>query len=383
MAVALADHHARALAATGHVRVSPTRRSGWWELTAHGQVGTLVVDDLRLLIRPRIRPENLFLLLEVGLPETAWRSEAFQYDSDSDLLSAVVSFFARTVETTLARGVFRSYIERHERLATLRGRVDIETQIQRAGMVMPIACRHDDFTSDVAENRYLRTAIRRSLQVARVPARDRRRLLQQLVALEDVDDTPLPADALDRIVINRLNAHYEPALRLARLLLDNLTLVDRGGGTSTCSFMLDMHDTVERFVTERLRRALTGRLEVRARSMVQLGEEHHVGMRPDLELRRNGTTVYVGDISYGPAGDADARSANHYQLLAYTIAMDLPEGVVVHCVTDGVAPEGTLTVRHAGKVLRVRSIDLSCAPAAVATGIAELADWLVAASPVA
>ena len=43
--------------------------------------------------------------------------------------------------------------------------------------------------------------------------------MQQLVALEEVSDVAVAADDLDRIAITRLNAHYEPALRLARLVL--------------------------------------------------------------------------------------------------------------------------------------------------------------------
>ena len=57
----------------------------------------------------------------------------------------------------------------------------------------------------------------------------------------------------------RLNDHYRPASVLARLLLDNLTLVDRRGEYSTAaSFMVDMNDLFERFVTERLGRASGG-----------------------------------------------------------------------------------------------------------------------------
>jgi 5-methylcytosine-specific restriction enzyme subunit McrC len=52
-----------------------------------------------------------------------------------------------------------------------------------------------------------------------------------------------------------------------------------------------------------------------------------VRMKPDLEFRRQGTTAYVGDIKYKLTADARARNADYYQLLAYTTAMDLPEGV--------------------------------------------------------
>jgi 5-methylcytosine-specific restriction enzyme subunit McrC len=373
----LADQQARSLAGTGAVNVVPAPEAGHWWVTAQDRVGSLVVDDLRLLIRPKIKPENLFLLLEVGLPATAWRREVFDYATTGDLLPSVIAFFARTVESTLARGVLRSYRSHDERLVTLRGRIDHTAQFAQTGVAIPVACRYDDYTPDIVENRYLRHAVRLALRVPQVPAEDRRRMMQQLVALEDVTDVALRADDLDRIGITRLNAHYEPALRLARLLLENLTLVDRRGRTTASSFLVDMNKLFERFVTARLRRALRGRLEVRTEPPVDLAYGGQVRMKPDLEFRRRGKTVYVGDIKYKITADGRARNADYYQLLAYTTALDVPEGVLVYCLADGGNPERSVTVRHAGKVLYTRAVDLTGPPDAVAAELEALADWVV------
>jgi 5-methylcytosine-specific restriction enzyme subunit McrC len=375
--LALTDRQASRLAATGVVDVTTLGR-GTWRVTATSTVGTLVIDDLELLIRPKIRPENLFLLLEVGLPESAWRREAFDYATTKDLLPSVVGFFARTVETTLARGVLRSYRGRHEPVVSLRGRIDMPAQLRRTGIATPVACRFDEYTADNAENRYLRGAIRRALRVARVAPADRRRLLQQLVALEDVEDTPTRADDLDRITRTRLSAHYQPALHLARVLLESLTLVDQRGGATASSFLVDMNKLFERFVTERLRRALRGRLEIRAEPPVHLGAGRQVLMYPDLEFRRRGSVAYVGDVKYKLTADAKARNADYYQLLAYTTALDLPEGVLIYCLADGGRPERSVTVQHAGKVLHTRAIDLTGPASSVAQEIGTLADWIVA-----
>lgn len=372
----LTDRQARRLAATGVVSVAPAPEPGHWRITAQDQVGTLVIDGLRLLIRPKIEPENLFLLLEVGLPESAWRREAFDYGTTGDLLPSVVAFFARTVESTLARGVLRSYRAHQERLVALRGRIDVPAQVARAGLAVPVACRYDDYTPDVAENRYLRAAVRLALRVPQVAAEDRRRLLGQLVALEDVSDVTVRADDLDRITITRLNEYYEPALRLAHLLLANLTLVDQRGAATASSFLVDMNKLFERFVTARLRRALRGRLDLRAEPPVHLAHGGQVRMKPDLELRRNGQAVYVGDVKYKLTTTARARNADYYQLLAYTTALDLPEGVLVYCLADGGRPERSVTVRHAGKVLHTYAVDLTGPATTVAAQMTALADWI-------
>lgn len=83
---------------------------------------------------------------------------------------------------------------------------------------MPISW-FDEFTADIAENRYLRAGIRRALKVPRIAAAEHRRLLRQLAQLEEVADVPVDASDLDAITITRLSAHYEPSDRQRLRLL--------------------------------------------------------------------------------------------------------------------------------------------------------------------
>ncbi|MDE0612812.1 MAG: hypothetical protein OXI32_00195 [bacterium] len=356
--------------------MQPAGQADHYSITAQNLVGTLVVDDLRVLIRPKIRPENLFLLLEVGLDEKAWRQEAFDYATSANLLPSVIAFYARTLETTLARGLLRSYRPEEDRLIALRGRIDIAAQMCQAGMALPIACRYDEYTPDIAENRYLKAATRLALRVPGVAPEDRQRLLREVVSLEDVADVHVEPDEFDQIAFTRLNAHYQPALRLARLLLANLTLADRRGHHSASSFLVDMNQLFEDFVTQRLRRALRGRLEVVSQLRTYLATRNQVPVRPDLLFRRKGHEVFVADIKYKLTDDARARTSDYYQLLAYTTALDLPEGVLIYCMADGGEPESTVTVRHAGKRLHTLAIKLSGSPTEVTAEIAKAAAWI-------
>ncbi len=373
--VRLAPDQARRVASAGKgiFDLQLAESPGDYSITAQNMVGTLVVDDFRVLIRPKIRPENLFLLLEVGLASDAWRREAFEYATSSDLLPSIVAFYARILETTLARGVLRSYRHEEDRLITLRGRIDMTAQFRQAGIQLPVACRFDEYTPDIAENRYVKAAARLALRVPRVAAEDRRRLLQQVVALEDVADHSVKADEYDQISVTRLNAHYQPALRLARLLLENLTLVDQRGDHSASSFLVDMNKLFEDFVTQRLRRELRGRLEVLSQFGTHLAEGRQVPIRPDLVFRKRGREVLVSDIKYKLTGDAQARTSDYYQLLAYTTALDLSEGLLIYCLAGGGRPEGMVTVRHAGKRLHTYAIDLTGPSNAVEAAIADLA----------
>lgn len=368
---------AEALARTGVVDVRPAP-GGRWQISAGSKVGSLVVGDLRLFIRPKIRPENLFLLLEPGLPASAWREEALGYDTSSDLLPAFIGYFSRAVETALGRGVLRSYVQRQEPLVALRGRMDVTGQFTRAGVVSPVACDFDEFTEDILENRILRAAIRLALRVPYIGAGVRRRLMQQLVALEGVADVPMYADVMTALRFTRLNRHYRPALRLAGLVLANLTLVDNPGAITASTFVVDMNDLFQRFVTERLRRELRGALDVHPEPQVLLDVNGQVQMNPDLVFRaRGGQARHVGDVKYKLVTDARGRSSDYYQLLAYTTALDLQAGILIYCRRRGDEAQRPITVKSVGKTLHVRAIDLSGSHDAVQLEITQLAQAIL------
>lgn len=414
----LDDEMARRLGETPWVSVAIDRERGWWKVSTRQWVGAFTLDDLRIIVRPKIKPENLFFLLEVGLPSEAWQAEAIDYATNDELLPALVSFFARTAETTLARGLFHHYRHEEDDLLALRGRIDFVRQFRRGGVLVPMACSWDDFTADVDENRCLTAAVRLALRVPDVPHDDRRRLRRLLAALDGVAEptVTMALDRLDRIQYSRLNEHYRPALALARLILANCTLQDQHGDTAASAFMLDMNQLFEDFVTARLQRALCGRLDVRAQTRPYLDDERQVQIKPDLTFRHRGETVGVADLKYklaeadtsttGPAGPL-ARHGDYYQLLAYTTALKLSEGTLIYCAdvdrdesAERGSPAGSvgvpggaddapgrdggvtalagsaITVRHAGTKLHAVAIDLSGTPSDIDAQIAALADHL-------
>ena len=396
--VPLTTDQAGALSRAGggkYLAVGPDERSGHWQVVANHHVGSINVGGLQVLVRPKIPLRNLFLLLEVGLREQDWHDEAVRFESTGDLLPALVSFFARTTKTTLARGLYHSYREQRDRLIALRGRVDIARQLVQPGLVIPTACQFTEFTADLIENSYLKAAVSRSLRVAGVQPIDRRRLMQHLVTLEDVGDLRHHHTDSDQMAFTRLNEHYKPALRLARLVLANLTLQDAVGETQASSFMLDMNELFERFVTERLRRALRRRLDVKDQHRDKLDERGTVAIKPDLLFRAAGSPRFVADIKYKLTDEAaSGRHPDYYQLLAYVTALDLPEGVLIYCLdanrdSDTDEPEAgallagtggpavrSVQVRHAGKVLHTYALDLSGTTEDVATNLSELARWI-------
>lgn len=241
-------------------------------------------------------------------------------------------------------------------------------------MTSPLACRFDEYTADITENRYLRAAVRRLLRVPGVRPETRQLPQRELSRFEGVSDVHVgPADA-DHMSFNRLNRHYEPAIRLAALVLRNLTLIDRPGAADASSFLVNMNTLFQDWVTDRLTRALRGRLVVEAEPTTYLGNGRRLRMAPDLVFRHDGEARYVGDVKYKLTDSGVGYHPDHYQLLAYTTAMSLPEGVLIYCRRESGAPEGEVVVRHAGKRLVTLALRLDGTPAAMDRSVTTLAE---------
>jgi 5-methylcytosine-specific restriction enzyme subunit McrC len=346
-----------------------------WMVRAGSQVGTVVTADTRVLIRPKVTDANLFHLLEVDGDPIDPGAELFDYAS-GDLVPAFATFFVRHLERALGRGLRRSYVEVDEWLSGIRGRVDLRTQVMAGGLPLPVACRYDEHTPDTQLNRILLGATVRLTRLPGVTVMTRRALLALCGKFEDVGGVT-PSDLARPTTFTRLDEHFRPVERLARLVLERSSLLDRVGAAGAATFVVDMFRLFEQFVEARLRRYLRDRLEVRGQAPATLDVGGHVHMRPDLVFRRAGVNVYVADSKYKLTTTGFGREADYYQLLAYCTALGLGDGMLIYCHDeDEVPPKQVLVRGSAGTRLSTHAVRLDGTPADVDARLASLADTL-------
>ncbi|MDP8975658.1 MAG: McrC family protein [Actinomycetota bacterium] len=343
----------------GRLQVLATSQDGVFEVKATHWVGTFVTDDLEVLVRPKVGLDNVLLMLDTGLPRTAWEPEVFSFATQARILPALASFFARTVERTLGQGIRRDYVPRTSREPALRGRIRFAELARQPGLVFPLPVAYEEYSADILENRAIKSALSRLLHLPGVGIETRRVMSRELGRLHDVSDVAVSPHEIDEFPLTRLNAYYEPALRLAAVVLRNLTVVDQPGATSAGSFMLNMNDLFQDFVTRRLRRALRGRLDVIAEPTRWLDRDRRVRMWPDLEFRIDGELVLVGDAKYKLLRGATARSGDYYQLLAYATALQLRHGLLIYCLAHDTPPSAVVRVVGSDVTLHAGTINLS------------------------
>jgi 5-methylcytosine-specific restriction enzyme subunit McrC len=125
-----------------------------------------------------------------------------------------------------------------------------------------------------------------------------------------------------------------------------------------------MNTVFERFVYTALKEALglserqfpLGR---RCRNL-HLDSAQRVDLQPDLSWWSGGRCEFVGDVKYKAVNVAGIKHPDLYQLLAYTVAAQVPTGLLIYAAGEGTPARHKVT--HAGKCLEVVSVDLKGAP---------------------
>ncbi len=321
------------------IDVSPTSKSNTWILRPGSEIGVIRLPDLTIEIRPKLPIERVLFLISYTLDRLDFSGEVVDLAQPPDLVEAMVRIFHDAVRQATGRGLLQGYQTREETLNVVRGRIRIEEQLRRRfGIAVPIEVRYDEFTPDIEANRLLKAAVRR-LSWLPQRSRDSRRLLSAMRAVfANVSTVEYRPTHLPEVPATPLNAHYQPALALARLVLRSGTVELAAGQVQSASFLIDMNKVFEDFVVVALRDALrlteyTFPQEARGHDL-WLDEGRDVRLKPDLSWWQASRCVFVGDAKYKPTTVHGAQTHDIYQALAYALAADLPGALLIYAHDD-------------------------------------------------
>lgn len=371
--------HLRTLLAAPHLIDLKPVAGGRWRIRGRRRVGLVRLghgqDTVILHLRPKMPITSLLYLLSYALGSERWQDARVDVGADDHLLPAVARLFAHAAKRALDDGVLHGYRSTADTLPTVRGRIDIPTQLRRCGMPLPVAVNYDDFTADIAENQILRRAIHYLTAMPGLPA-DTHSLLRHLAArLTDVRIPPR-GSPLPPWTPNRLNARYAPALRLATMILTD-TAPDLRPGTVTPidGVIIDLETVFETFLTTALHSAVQ-RLGLRCAPQEthhSLDAAHQVRIRPDVAVYRGPRLITLVDAKYKTTDGLGAH-ADLYQLTAYCTALGLTHGHLVYA-----SGPSTPTVHRIGSTdtaVTVHSLDLTATPSTIDEAIHTLVHQL-------
>ncbi len=323
-----------------HIALQPTARRHRYRLTPGHHVGTIVGPSCRLVIRPKIPATNLFALLD-PLASAAGVADQTEAVPGAEALDFLAGRLAYLLVERAAAGLHRDYAERTEAGPFLQGRLDVASHIREpAGRKDRLHCRFEDFTTDVPCNQVPRATADLVLQCPLLAEGVRAALRQALAPFAEVTPIPLRPESF-RVVSpdtatppSRLA--YRPLLDVCRLLAEGLSPRDAAGSISFPTFLLDMEQVFERYVTRAVEAAFVGtdRFTVAVQqsfiaSRASPGRPDLL-MRPDLTVERDGRPWLVVDAKWKDVETAAPEPADVYQVVAYATALGIDRAVLVY-----------------------------------------------------
>ena len=357
------------------IDVAPTQGAqGLYDLTPGSWIGALRIGSLAVEVQPKIPLDRVMFLISYALDPKKWRDTGFDFGIEDSLVEAIVPGFMRQVRRAFRRGVLQGYRLEEDALATVRGRIRFDDHIrQRFGIAPPIEVRYDEFTEDIHPNRLIKAALRQ-LRRMRLRSQSTRNLLREFDgALALVSQVEYHPGRLPEISWSPLNAHYRPAVELAKLIIQSCSFELRHGQVRSTSFLVDMNLVFEDFVVTALREKL-GLTEhtLKQGASLHLDTANRIDVRPDLSWWELGQCRFVGDVKYKRLDAGGIKHADLYQLLSYAIAADLPHALLVYA--SGESDPGVHEIIHVGKKLSILTLDLTGSPDEILDQVGQLAE---------
>ena len=220
-------------------------RQGRAILQATQYVGILSLPDgPTLQIQPKASQTNLFKLLQYA---QGVRSETIEQETPiaagRTFIEALAALFEAELDSVIRQGLHRDYRRVEQVKNELRGRLDVQKQIQRQGATpTQFECSYDELTYDTIPNQAalfagtLLTRFVRDQTLERSLQRHCQRLRQRVTL------KPVRSVELNGIKLTRLSDHYSDLIRLTKLILRSIYVREfTSGGQSSFAILIDMN----------------------------------------------------------------------------------------------------------------------------------------------
>ncbi len=318
--------------------------------------------------------------MSYSLDPSNWFDVGFDLGEADSLFEAIIPAFTTHVQRAFSRGILQGYRTQEDSLATVRGQIRFSDQIRdRYGIYPPLEVRFDEFTEDIVENQLIKAAL---ASVARKQIRSseaRRKLRSFDFALQNVSLVPFDPRNLPDVRFTRLNSRYRAAVNLAKLILRSSSFELHSGHVRATSFLVDMNDVFEDFVATSLRESLGlshREFPQNAKGKwLRLDDAGNIKLEPDISWWQGNRCCFVGDVKYKRINVKGIKHPDIYQMLSYTIAARVPEGLLIYA--KGEEEPAVHNIAMANKLLTVVSLDLAGDPGDILQQIRTVAERII------
>lgn len=330
-----------------------------------------MINDKGILIR------NIYYMLSYAFQELRKNNydeiskEDFEYIQDlfADILYKGISY-------QLKQGLYREYIERHDTLSVLRGKLDmVETIRNRVRHRQVLSCEYDELSEDNTFNRILKTTAAILIREQHVKT-ERKKKLKSLMPFFDGVSTIDPFNIHWNLLrFQRNNQTYKMLMNICYFILDGMLMTTESGVYKMATFSDEhMNRLFEKFVLEYYRfhhRELSAHpdhIEWDIADRETAAIDFLPEMKTDISLHKGNRTLIIDTKYYGKMMQEQfdkqtIHSGNLYQIFTYVKNLDKDNtgevsGMLLYARTEeSIAPD--LDAHFGSNRIMVRTLDLS------------------------
>ncbi|MEZ2321528.1 MAG: McrC family protein [Microcoleus sp.] len=301
-----------------------------WHLKSQGKVGNIpITPEFHIFIRPKVPINNIFGMLEYAYKlQIKFPIGQIQCQFLEQAYERLANILAQKILERCRKGLYRDYLSKTERLAYIRGRVDLRSALQKPWDVK-LKCHYNEQTGDIEDNQILAWTLfiigRSGLcgELVSSTVRKAFHALQGFVTLK-----PFKSEACIDRTYHRLNQDYQLLHALCRFFLDNTGPSHETGDREMLPFLIDMANLYEKFVAEWLKANTPKRFKVEEQYPVKHDKDYFD--RIDLLLCDIATSkvLYVLDTKYKAPDTVE--SDDRHQIVAYANALKCQNAILVY-----------------------------------------------------
>jgi 5-methylcytosine-specific restriction enzyme subunit McrC len=375
---------------TGDSRLVIDELKDGLRVSAKSWVGMVRFQGFELQVVPKLVGDNLALVELIdfarGLDALHRYPSVRQFKgSGTCLFDLIALLLVESCERLLRGGLLSDYCELEDDLPVVRGRILMEKQVlKRFGRIDRLECRHDEYLTDIVENRLLLAAL--SVCAGRVGHPGVSLRVRRLLAVfsEACDLINLDLRLVRSLLsYDRKNEHYRGPHEMAWLVLDGLGIEDiyTKGPQQCFAFLLDMNRLFEDFIARWLKQSLPQQYRIRPqhrdRSILWSVElsRPYASVIPDLLIERvdhPGRFLPV-DAKYKLYDQRSIGTGDIYQTFLYAFAYgethsSLPTALLLYPASVSESASQRLHVRRQGGAT---SAELQAIAVHIPTALAE------------
>lgn len=330
-----------------------------------------MINDKSILIR------NIYYMLSYAFQELKRRN----YDDiDKEDFERVQDLFAeilyKGMSMQLKQGLYREYIEKHDTLPLLKGKLDIrETIRNRVQRKNVLSCEFDELSENNIFNQIIKTTaciLVREKSVSRTRKVQLKSLLPFFDGVEEVNPFTIRWNMLR---YQRSNQTYKMLMNICFFVLDGMLMTDESGAYKMATFSDEyMNRLFEKFVLEYYKAhhkdvsANTEHIEWDIDLEKSPMIDFLPAMKTDITLRKDNHVLIIDTKYYGHTlqysfNKATIHSNNLYQVFSYVKNEDKGntgdvEGMLLYAKTqEEISPD--LDAFFGKNRIRVKTLDLN------------------------